>query len=180
MAFAVTDFKSNMSKVGGGARPSLYEIDINGKDATMSFTSNMNILCKAASIPASTIAPLPINYAGRAYKWNGFRTFDNWTVTIINDEDFGARNMMSQWMRFISGKFDGTRSAIYGDQLVGTQWYDGDATVTQIGTDGTAKSKYKFHYLWPTELAGIPVDWSSDAVQEYTVTFAYDYWTHVS
>jgi len=31
MAFAVTDFKSNMSKVGGGARPSLYEIDINGK-----------------------------------------------------------------------------------------------------------------------------------------------------
>ena len=76
MAFAVTDFKSNMSKVGGGARPSLYEIDINGKAAAMSFTTNMNILCKAASIPASTIAPLPINYAGRAYKWNGFRTFD--------------------------------------------------------------------------------------------------------
>ena len=31
--------------------------------------------------------------------------------------------------------------------------------------------------MWPTELAGIPLDWSSDMVEEYSVTFAYDYWT---
>ncbi len=180
MAFTVTDFKSNMAAQSGSARPSLYQVDINGKNLSTSFSNNENILCKAASIPASTIAPLPINYAGRAYKWNGFRTFDNWTVTVINDEDFGIRNKMSQWMRLIGGQFDGTRDTSHGDQLLGKQWFDGDATVTQLSTSGKALSKYKFHYLWPTELAGIPVDWSSDAVQEYTVTFAYDYWTHVS
>jgi len=180
MAFTVTDFKSNMAAQSGSARPSLYQVDINGKNLSTSFSKNENILCKAASIPASTIAPLPINYAGRAYKWNGFRTFDNWTVTVINDEDFGIRNRMSQWMRLISGQFDGTRNTGYGDQLTGKNWFDGDATVTQLSTSGKALAKYKFHYLWPTELAGIPVDWSSDAVQEYTVTFAYDYWTHVS
>ena len=180
MAFTVTDFKSNMAAQSGSARPSLYTVDINGKNLTTSFTKNENILCKATSIPASTIAALPINYAGRAYKWNGFRTFDNWTVTVINDEDFGIRNKMSQWMRLIGGTFDGTRGTSYGDQLLGKQWFDGDATVTQLSTSGKALSKYKFHYLWPTELAGIPVDWSSDAVQEYTVTFAYDYWTHIS
>ena len=38
--------------------------------------------------------------------------------------------------------------------------------------------KYKIHNMWPTELAGIPLDWSSDAIEEYTVTWAYDYWTH--
>ena len=53
-------------------------------------------------------------------------------------------------------------------------------TVKQVSTSGKVMQTYKFQYLWPTEVAGIPVDWSSDAIQEYTVTFAYDYWTHGS
>ena len=32
--------------------------------------------------------------------------------------------------------------------------------------------------MWPTELGEIALDWSSDAVEEYTCTWAYDYWTH--
>ena len=180
MAFTISKFKSGMGKQSGGARPALYQIDINGISATTSFNGNQNILCKAASIPAANIAPLAVNYAGRAYKWNGFRTYDNWTVTVINDEDFGIRNKMSDWMRSMAGKFEGTRDTIHGDPLFGTSWFDGDATVKQLGTDGVVKQVYKLHYLWPTEIAGIPVDWSTDGIQEYTVTFAYDYWTHGS
>ena len=180
MAFSVSGFKSNLSAQSGGARPALYQIDINGKNLGTSFSSDMNLLVKAASIPPATIAPLAVNYAGRAYKWSGFRTYDNWTVTVINDEDFGIRNMMMSWMRSISGKFDGERNVPFGDPLIGKQWFDGDATVKQLSTSGGVKQTYKFDYLWPTELAGIPVDWSSDAIQEYTVTFAYDYWTHGS
>ena len=178
MAFTVSTFKSNIAAQSGGARPALYQIDINGKNLGTSFSDDMNLLVKAASIPAATIAPLAVNYAGRAYKCNGFRTYHNWTVTVINDEDFGIRNRMMQWMRLMGGKFDGERNAGYGDQLLGKQFFDGDATVKQLSTSGGVKQTYKFDYLWPTELAGIPVDWSSDAIQEYTITFAYDYWTH--
>ena len=180
MAFTVTEFKSNIAKGGGGARPSLYTVDINGFGMGQSFSKEENLLVKAAQIPGATIASLPVNYAGRAYKWNGFRTFDNWTVTVINDEDFGARNRMMQWMRLIGGKMDGTRSATFGDPISSGKYFDGDAEVTQLGTDGKAKQKYKFNYLWPTEISGIAVDWSSDAIQEYTVTFCYDYWTHAA
>ena len=180
MAFAVSTFKSSLAKQSGGARPALYQIDINGKASTTSFSNEENILVKATSIPPANIAPLAVNYAGRAYKWNGFRTYDNWTVTVINDEDFGIRNKMMQWMRLVSGKFEGERNTAYGDHLVGTGFFDGDATVKQLSTSGSVMQTYKFHYLWPTEIAGIPVDWSSDAIQEYTVTFAYDYWTHGS
>ena len=42
------------------------------------------------------------------------------------------------------------------------------------------KQVYKFYNLWPTELAEIAVDWSSDMIQEYTIGFAYDYWGHGS
>ena len=180
MAFKVTDFKSNLAAQSGSARPSLYRVDINGKNLTSSFRADENILVKATSIPAGNIAPLSVNYAGRAYKWNGFRTYDNWTVTVINDESFSIRNRMMNWMRNLSGQFDGERNAGYGDPLLGTQWFDGDATVTQLSTSGGELQKYKFNYLWPTEIAGIPVDWSSDAIQEYTITFCYDYWTHGS
>ena len=178
MAFSLSSFKSNISSSGGGARPALYSIDINGASQTMSFTDDENILVKAASIPPANIAPLPVNYAGRAYKYSGFRTYDNWTVTVINDENFSIRNKMMHWMRGMSGKMDGTRNTIYGDPIAAGTWFDGDATVQQLGTDGKVKQTYKFDYLWPTEISGIPVDWSSDAIQEFTVTFAYDYWTH--
>jgi hypothetical protein len=88
MTFTVSGFKSNLAKQSGGARPALYKVDINGKNLSTSFTGDENILVKATSIPAANITPLAVNYAGRAYKWNGFRTYDNWTVTVINDENF--------------------------------------------------------------------------------------------
>ena len=170
-----------MAKAGGGARPSLYKITINNsQQGSLGLNEYESFLVKAASIPAANIAPLPVNYAGRAYKWNGLRTYDIWTVTIINDEDFTARNRMMHWMRSIGGHLDGNRTRAYGSPLYGNtkRWFDGDATVTQLGTDGQDKQVYKFYNLWPTEIAEIPVDWSNDAIQEYTVGFAYDYWGH--
>ena len=189
MAFTVSNFKSGLASGGGGARPALYEVSItNSHDTSLSFgptsastPANASLLVKAASIPAANIAPLAVNYAGRAYKWSGFRTYDNWTVTVLNDEDFAIRNKMMEWMRQIAGKLDGTRSADYGSPVTtGTTagYFEGNATVKQLGTDGKVKQIYKFYNLWPTELAEIPVDWASDAIQEYSIGFAYDYWGH--
>ena len=181
MAFTVSSFKSNISKAGGGARPALYKIAFTARTTSFSLSTNESLLVKTASIPPSTLAPLTVNYAGRAYKWTGFRTFDNWTVTVLNDEDFKIRGQMMDWMRIISGKLDGTRNSNYGSPVTsGTTpgYFEGNATVKQLGTDGETKQVYKFYNLWPTELAEIAVDWSSDLIQEYTIGFAYDYWGH--
>jgi hypothetical protein len=176
MAFAVTDFKTKLATGGGGARPSLYTVDINGPIAALSFSDSSNILVKAAAIPASTIAPLTTNYMGRAYKTPGFRTFDVWNVTVINDEDMAARSGIISWMRRLGGSLQGNRSAFLGGKVPDSS--EGDATVTQMGKDGSAKQSWKVFQMWPTELGEIALDWSSDAIQEYTVAFAYDYWSH--
>ena len=182
MAFTVSHFKSKLSAGGGGARPALYKVSINSSVTATSFTIKDDILVKAASIPPANIAPLTVNYAGRAYKWSGFRTFDPWTTTVINDENFLARNKIMEWMRILSGKLDGERNTTHGSPIStsGTtaRYKEGYATVTQVGTDGADKQRYKFYNLWPTELAEIPLDWASDMIQEYTVTWAYDYWSH--
>ena len=181
MAFTVSSFKSALSKAGGGARPALFKVTIDHSAYPgESLSSNETILVKAASIPPANIAPLAVNYHGRAYKWTGMRTFDNWTTTILNDESFSTRNKISEWMRNISGQMDGERGTLHGSPVTGGLrggYYEGTATVTQLTTDGKDAQTYKFHNLWPTELAEIAVDWSSDLIQEYTVTWCYDYWS---
>ena len=178
MAFAVTDFKTNLATGGGGARPSLYTIDINGPTTGLSFSGSSNILVKAAAIPASTIAPLTVNYMGRAYKTPGFRTFDVWNVTVINDEDMAARSKIIAWMRQLGGTLQGNRDTTHGGSSRVLAKHEGDATVAQMGLDGNAKQSWKVHQMWPTELGEIALDWSSDAIEEYTVAFAFDYWSH--
>ena len=183
MAFTVSNFKSNLAAAGGGARPALFSISIEGSfTSAVTFSSSDNLLVKAAAIPASNIAPLVVNYGGRAYKWTGFRTFDNWTVTVINDEGFRARQKIMEWMRLMSGYMDGDRDNTYGDasrtNSTTAPYKEGVATVKQLSTDGGVVQTYKFQNLWPTELAEIPVDWSSDAIEEYTVTWCYDSWSH--
>ena len=84
-----------------------------------------------------------------------------------------VRQKIMEWMRIMSGKFDGTRDPAHAKTFM-----DGDATVTQVSVKGTDLHTYKFYNLWPTELAEVPLDWASDAIQEYTVTWAYDYWGH--
>ena len=178
MGFEVTKFKSNLSAGGGGARPSLFQIDINGPTSTLSFSGSSNLLVKAAAIPASNIAPLTVNYRGRAYKTPGFRTFDTWSVTVMNDEDMAARGQLLSWMQYIGGAFRGSRSELFGGAAEEASRSEGDATITQLGVDGKAKQSWKVHQMWPTELGEIPLDWSNDAIEEYTVTWAYDYWSH--
>ena len=132
MTFAVTDFKTQLATGGGGARPSLYSIDINAP-GNLSFSSTTsNILVKAAAIPASTLAPLTVNYMGRAYKTPGFRTFDVWNVTVINDEDMAARESIIEWMRVIGGQLRGDRNNTHGGGAEILAKHEGDATVTQM------------------------------------------------
>jgi len=185
--FNVNSFKTKLT--GGGARPSLFEVSWTDDDAEFPLSTSDNLLVKAASLPTSNIAPLVQNYGGRAYKLQGFRTFDVWTVTVINEEAFTIRAHIKQWMEKLAGKMDGTRGEVVTakgvPQLgipdetieIAKPYADGTATVTQFNQNGDPTKSYKFHNLWPTELAGIPLDWSNDAIEEFTVSFAYDYWT---
>ena len=105
----ISDFKSKLT--GGGARPNLFEVELAFPDAVAianDVLQKSRFLVKAAALPASTIAPVEIPFRGRILKVAGDRTFETWTITVINDTDFVIRSAMEKWMNVINKLDDAT------------------------------------------------------------------------
>jgi hypothetical protein len=177
----ISTFKANLGNNGGSARPNLFKVSIKNTPKTaLSVTKDEEFLVKATSIPASTIATTGgVSYGGREIKYAGFRSYANWTTTIINDEDFAIRNRIQNWMRQISGKLDGDRNVSFGRYVVGGTYNEGVGTVTQVDKDGKNGKSYTIDNLWPTSIAAIGVDWSNDAIMDFDVEWCFDKWTAV-
>ena len=168
MAFSVNAFRSNaLSKAG--ARPNLFECGIVGQG----LPANFKYLCKIATIPPSTMGVVEVPYFGRMVKIPGNRTFDNLSVTVINDEDFAVRNAIESWMNKMNSHV--------GNTSVNPAGLFAKMTVSHHGRDGTAigGAVWDFINCFPVALGEIGLDWgSNDTIEEFSIDFAYDYWTH--
>ena len=182
MAFQISDFTSALT--GDGARPNLFQVVMtipgNGISA-----SAISFMVKAAQLPGSTIGTVPMYYFGREMKFAGNRTFADWTVTVVNDESFAIRNAIESWMNNINSNVSNLR--LNNAQTLagagGTTSYTTNAQVNQYGktgltgTGGIIKS-YNFIGMFPVDIAPIDLDWgTNDTIEEFSVTFAYQYWT---
>ena len=77
MAFAITDFKSNLKQ--GGARSSLFEVELSYPSSNFITQPTLSkFLVRGTSIPASTIGAFQVFYHGKAINVAGDRTFDTW------------------------------------------------------------------------------------------------------
>ena len=167
----ITDFKSKMA--GGGARPNLFEVELVFPDPIAienDVKEKSRFLVKAAQLPASNITPIEVNFRGRILKIAGDRTFDTWTVTVINDVDFAIRSAFEKWMNFINKMEDAT-----GAQDPAA--YQPDAYVHQLDRDGSTLRTYKFHDVFPTNISAVDLSYETvDSVEEFTVEFQVQWW----
>jgi hypothetical protein len=94
-------------------------------------------------------------------------------LQIINDEDFTVRNAIESWMNGINSHAGNVRNGA----ATSPSGYTVDAEVTQYSKAGDPIKNYKFVGMFPLDLAPIDLDWgSNDAIEEYSVTFAYQWW----
>ena len=186
----ISNFKSQLT--GGGARPNLFEVELNfptGSGQSLGFMSNdsnpaaatqtlstsgvsdkVPFLVKAAALPASNITPVEVPFRGRILKVAGERTFDSWTVTVLNDTDFRIRTVMEQWMNGISRLTNGSGETNPTD-------YTADAAVTQLDRNGGPLREYNFIGLFPTNISEIALSMdTTDTIEEFTVEFQVLYW----
>lgn len=165
---SVDDFKAQLK--GGGARPNLFRVTVNfpayaGGDAALT-----SFMVKAAQLPGSNVATVDVPFRGRTLKVAGERTFDPWTVTVINDTDFAVRDAMERWSNGISA-----HSANTG--LVNPSDYQVDMFVEQLDKDESVIKRYDFRGAFPTVVAPIELAYdANDQIEEFTVEFAIQYW----
>jgi len=129
-------------------------------------------MCKAANLPAQNVASIDVPFRGRTFKVAGDRTIDNWTITVINDENFAVRNAMERWSQSIID------NATNQGQVAPTN-YMSSAEVFQYSRQkgngdnvGIIKT-YKFVDIFPVTVGDIALSYDSgDAIEEFDVEFA--------
>jgi hypothetical protein len=171
MSLAINDFKSKLT--GGGARGNLYSCIITSPGVTSDVPQELtSFMCKGASLPSSVVGQIDVPFRGRQLKVAGDRTFENWTATLINDSKFEIRDAMEKWMNAIQGHENGiaesTNPADYQVQI----------TVNQLDRQDNIVKSYVIEGAFPVNVAAIDLSYdANDAIEEFTVEFAYQYWT---
>tara|TARA_Y100001933_G_scaffold70438_1_gene71765 strand:- start:484 stop:1053 length:570 start_codon:yes stop_codon:yes gene_type:complete len=174
---------------GGGTRSNLFEVKMSfpeylGTEDGSELTADIPFLVKAAEIPASNLGNIPVPFRGRVLPIAGDRTFDPWTVTVINDTNFRVRDAMERWS-------NGINDLQTAQGFINPEIYQKSATVTQLnrGINGQIDPQtsllkddsnievlrtYKFEGIYPNVVSSIPLDHgATDQIEEFQVTFNY-------
>lgn len=143
----------------------------NEGQGTTSLDELTQFMVKAASFPASTIGVVEVPFRGRQLKIAGDRTYEPWSVTVLNDEGFTIRQQMETWAQTIQ------EYKINGSSAQSTGEYMGRAIVDQLSRDGEIIKQATLEGIWPSNISALDLDWgTNDTPEEYTVEFQVQYW----
>lgn len=180
MAFDINQFRSALPY--DGARPNIFEVTLNFPQVAQSLNLGTDIstvsrqltfMAKASQLPGSTLGMIPVHYFGREVKIPGNRTFQDWTITVINDEDFAIREAFETWLASLSGNTSNIRSP----NAVNYIQYSSQGLVTQLGKAGNKLKQYLVQGIYPIDITPIDLDWGqNDTIEEFSVTLATQYW----
>lgn len=162
MAGSITEFTSIFQ---GGARSNRYKITI------PQLGNSIEFFAKAANLPGSTMGKCEVPYMGRIINVSGDRTFDDWTITVINDMTFDIRTQALNWMSgmqnlHIDNAGPDAPSAYYRTGIV-----------EQLGRMNQVIEAITIFDMFPIAVGEITLGFDqNDQVEEYDITFAYNYW----
>jgi hypothetical protein len=144
---SIDQFKAQL--LGGGPRANRFRVFIPRSGDKIEF------LCQSAQIPAAQVGVVEQQFRGHVLKLAGDRTFEPWTVTIIQQLDSG----------------EGITSL---DYLVDR------AFVEQLNKDDSVLARYEFFNMFPTSIGAIDLSYETvDALETFDVEFQYSHWERV-
>ena len=178
MAFDINTFKT---KVASGVRPNLFRVDFTFPNGVTNDKETITFLCKSAALPSSTMGTIEVPFRGRNLKIPGDRTFDSWTATFINDNNFNTRSTFESWVNLVN-KLDSNVG-----QLDPAQIFQ-DIKVTQLSKTGSSSTPgstsenlsvvriYTLFGAWPSSVSQITLGYDqNDQIEEFDVEFQYQY-----
>lgn len=157
----INSFKSNFKM---GAKPTLYEMEIQGLPEKLKF------LCKIAQLPGRTITPIEVPApGGHTVKIAGDNTFEDITITLQLDTDFAVKNEIEKWMEDI-------RNSVSSEGKAPAD-YKKEGFIIQYDEKDNIIAKYQLFGMWPTTADPIELGFDQkDTISEASYTFSIDYW----
>ncbi len=156
-------------KFGSGIRPNLYEVTGNFGGAAPAMTDGEEFLIKAAAVPAASLGTITIPFRGREIKRAGDRTFGDWQITVLCDQNMDIHKKFMNWSAGFIKLENDTRAGAsppYG------QW-----TVRAQDNAGTPQQIFTLVDCWPIEVGTLDLGYdTTDSVAEFSVTIGYEYW----
>ena len=164
-----------MTSFDGGARPNLYTFvmacpglaNLNPAFAQLQF------FCRSTQLPASMLGEITVPYLGRQAKYPGDRTFEDFTITILNTQDMNLRRVFEYWHEQFNS-FAGNATAFPNPRQI-----FGSAVVTQLNKAYQPTRAYQFFDMFPRDISAIDLAYdNNDVVSDFSVTFGYSYFVN--
>jgi hypothetical protein len=182
MANEFFNINSFRSQLNSGARPNLFQVsltapgDVEDPENLLGSSNKFSFMCRSAAIPAYSVGVIEVPFRGRRIKVPGDRTYAEWTVTIINDDKQGLRKVFDNWLKYINNPNGEEAIREAGIQTLNEVDYRTTVNIDHYRSDGSISRKYMLYDAFPTDVSAIDLSYdTTDAIQEFTVTFQYHY-----
>ena len=165
----INDFKARLS--GGGARANQFKVTMPfpGYSAVGGETSDLAFLCQATSLPGQTLTSVAVPFRGRVLNIAGDRTFNPWSVTVMNDTDFKLYRAFERW-------FNGMNNMTDNEGLTNPVDYQVDIFVDHLDRNGATLKSYTLRGAYPTTLDDIALSYATNnAIEEFNCSLTYQY-----
>jgi hypothetical protein len=169
---ADSSINSFMTNFDGGARPNLYTFVMAcpGLAQLNPAFSQLQFFCRSTQLPSSILGEITVPYLGRQAKYPGDRTFEDFTITILNTQDMNLRRVFEFWHEQFN-TFAGNATAYPNPRAI-----FGSAVVTQLDKAYRPTRAYQFFDMFPRDVSSVDLAYdNNDTVSEFTVTFGYSY-----
>ncbi|MFA5196796.1 MAG: phage tail protein [Bacteroidales bacterium] len=165
---ASIDIDSYRANFNGGAKAFMfYYKPIFPGEVTAVDTEKSTYLVRSTTLPETTIEEITTNWQGFDYRFAGKYTYSDWTVTFNCDSKSDVHVAFGDWMRMIH---DPT-SNIYTEPNT----YMVEQELHLLGVDGLPIQKYKLYGAWPKSIGPITLDYATNDVCTFDITFSYVY-----
>ena len=165
----INDFKAKLA--GGGARSNQFKVTMPfpGYAQVGGETEDLAFLCRSTTIPAMNVGVVEVPFRGRKIYIGGDRTFDPWSITVLNDTNFKIRNAMERWQNGINNMSD-------NEGLTNPADYQVDAFVDHLDRNGNTIKSYTLRGLFPITISEIGLSYAPTTdIETFGVTFRYQF-----
>lgn len=163
----ISKFKNKLG--AGGSRPNQFLVILTWPGVMGTGTGDDALLVTSAALPASNVNPTIIQYRGREVKLAGERTFDPWTITVLNDSEMKLRSRFETWSNLMNNRHDN------GGQIIPAE-YMCQMEVHQLDRNDKRVRSYLILNAFPITVSEVALAYSAnDVISEFNVTFQYSH-----